>query len=159
MAEAARPAGPADLDRVVALAERARAELGDQERGGPLFVAREAGAPPTVEALKALLDDDDAIVLVGSIDDVIIGFATGRTEAVADGSQLGVIADLYVEPEAREVGVGEAMMELLVPWFQGRGCRGVDAMALPGVRATKNFFEMSGFTARLIVMHHRLDAT
>jgi hypothetical protein len=38
-----------------------------------------------------------------------------------------------------------------------RGCSGVDATALPGNRATKNFFEESGFTARLLVMHHRLD--
>ena len=34
-----------------------------------------------------------------------------------------------------------------------------DAMALPGHRATKNFFEAHGFTARALVMHRRLDPT
>ena len=33
---------------------------------------------------------------------------------------------------------------------------GIDATALPGNRATKNFFEAHGFTARLLVMHHAL---
>jgi hypothetical protein len=33
----------------------------------------------------------------------------------------------------------------------------VDVIALPGHRATKNFFEEQGFTARAIVMHHGLD--
>ena len=34
---------------------------------------------------------------------------------------------------------------------------GVDATALPGDRLTKNFFESNGFTARLLIMHRRLD--
>jgi hypothetical protein len=32
---------------------------------------------------------------------------------------------------------------------------GIDAFALPGMRETKNFFEGSGFTARLLVMHRQ----
>ena len=36
------------------------------------------------------------------------------------------------------------------------GCVGIDAFALPGHRAAKNFFEEQGFTARAIVMHHVL---
>ena len=34
----------------------------------------------------------------------------------------------------------------------------VDAIALPGHRATKNFFEEHHFTARALTMHHRLEA-
>jgi hypothetical protein len=47
-------------------------------------------------------------------------------------------------------------MDSLLAWASERGCQGVDATALPGDRATKNFFEGSGFTARLLVMHHRV---
>ncbi len=57
-----------------------------------------------------------------------------------------------MEPDARSVGVGEAMADLVVAWFEEEGCAG----ALPWPyrsRATKNFFEESGFTARLLVMH------
>lgn len=46
---------------------------------------------------------------------------------------------------------------MALDWFVGAGCTGVDALALPGARATKNFFEENGFTARLLVVHRRLD--
>jgi L-amino acid N-acyltransferase YncA len=67
-----------------------------------------------------------------------------------------VIDDLFVEGEAREVGVGEEMTKVVVEWCEERGCRGIDANVLPGDRATKNFFESFGFTARAITVHRRL---
>ena len=155
--EAARLAAPSDVERLVELASSVRQELGGEERGGRLLIARDAPVPVDASALKGMLDRDDHIVVVGTLDDSVIGHAIGRVEIVRDGSPLGIIDELYVELGGREVGVGEAMMALLLPWFAERRCRGVDAMALPGVRATKNFFEMSGFSARLIVMHHRFD--
>ena len=45
----------------------------------------------------------------------------------------------------------------MLAWFADAGCVGVDAVALPGHRVTKNFFEGSGFTARKLVMHHRIE--
>ena len=66
-----------------------------------------------------------------------------------------MVDDLYVEPEARGVGVGEAMMDARPRLGGERGCVGVDALALPGNRATKNFFETFGLVARAIVVHRR----
>src|ERR1700738_2628608 len=70
-----------------------------------------------------------------------------------DVARLAVITDLFGEEGARSVGVGEAMITELVTFASRAGCIGVDALALPGARAAKNFFEESGFTARIIVMH------
>jgi GNAT superfamily N-acetyltransferase len=64
-----------------------------------------------------------------------------------------VVTDLFVDEGARSVGVGEAIVELLVAFCAEAGCIGLDALALPGARAAKNFFEESGFTARALVMH------
>src|SRR4051794_1136103 len=125
-------------------------------RGGAGFAAREMRPTPFADSVAADVADDAVCVLAGTIDSTIVGYAVGRTESLRDGSTLGVITDLFVEEGARSVGVGEAMMGELLPWFRARGCSGVDATALPGNRATKNFFEESGFTARLLVMHHRL---
>ena len=152
----ARPAVAADVPRLAELCRRNQAEIGAQERGGAVFVAREARPEPVEESLRSAVDGPGSTAVVGSIDGTAIGYATGRTEALRDGRTLGVIDDLYVEEEARGVGVGEAMMELLLDWFRDQRCAGVDSMALPGARATKNFFEESGFTARLLVMHHRM---
>jgi GNAT superfamily N-acetyltransferase len=132
-----------------------RAELGPN-RGGAVFVAREARDEPLEEGLAAELEAGHAVV-AGTLDDVIIGYGVGRVEELRTGMKLGRITDLYVEPPARGVGVGECVVGALLAWFVERGCTGVDAMALPGDRETKNFFEESGFTARLLVMHHRIE--
>ena len=154
--EGARPATPSDLPQLADLATQALAELAPT-RGGAVFVQREGRAVPVADTLARDLDDPESVVLAGTIDDTIVGYATGRTEILRDGSRLGLVDDLYVIEGARGVAVGEAMMNELLVWFRAQGCAGVDATALPGNRTTKNFFERSGFTARLLVMHHRLD--
>lgn len=156
--DAARLATEADIPRLVELCRMALTELAARERGGAVFVAREARAEPIEDSLRAAVADPAAIVVVGTLDDAVLGYATGRIERLRNGNRLGVIDDLFVEPEARAVGVGEAMMDDLLAWFREQSCSGVDSTALPGARETKNFFEESGFTARLLVMHHRMEA-
>ena len=154
--EAARPATEADLDHLVGLADRALAELAPT-RGGGVFIAKEARAMPVLASFQEALEDADRSVWVGTVDDWPVGYAVGHIEALRNGETLGVIEDLFVEEEARDIGVGEALMGGLLTWFRDRGCAGIDAYALPGNRATKNFFETAGFSARLLVMHHRLS--
>lgn len=151
--EGARPAIAADLARLEELWAVAFAEIGGQERGGRVFTTREAGGRSIEEWLA---DTESSVVIAGTVDDVVVGFATARTETLRDGAPHGVIEALFVESGARGVGVGEAMMGALLGWFRERGVVGVDAMALPGMRDTKNFFEAHGFTARLLVVHRRL---
>ena len=154
--EGSRPATTEDVPRIADLAELARHELTPM-KGGALWAAREAVAPPFEDTYAALLDRDDALVVVGTVDDTVIGFGVATVEPLRTGHTLGVITDLFVEPDARAVGVGEAMAEALVAFCVAQGCVGIDALALPGHRAAKNFFEESGFTARALVMHRRLD--
>ena len=66
--------------------------------------------------------------------------------------------ELFGEPEGRSIGVGDAVVEVLIAFFTAHGCIGADALALPGNRATKNFFEQHGFVARSLVMHRNLDS-
>lgn len=42
----------------------------------------------------------------------------------------------------------------LLEFCRAQGCTGVGAVVLPGHRATKNFFEGHGFSARALTMHH-----
>jgi GNAT superfamily N-acetyltransferase len=155
--EAARPAGPADLARVVELAEEAITEL-IPTKGGAMWSRREARARPVVQSLEAALDDPDHLVLVGTVDDAVIGYSVTHLETLRDGERLGVVDDIYVEPGARGVGVGEAMMDAVLEWCGDQGCIGVDSLALPGNRETKNFFESFGLVARAIVVHRSLRA-
>jgi ribosomal protein S18 acetylase RimI-like enzyme len=154
--EAARPATPADVDRVAQLARQAIAELRPQ-RGGELWSNREARAEPLEAALHAALTDTTHLVLAGTVDDTVVGYAVVRLETLRNDRPLAVIDDLYVEREARDVGVGEALMDAIVDWARRQGCVGIDAFTLPGNRETKNFFESHGLTARAILVHRDLD--
>ena len=151
----ARAATPHDVPRLVELAHELRAELREM-RGGALWEVREARVRPTVEAFAALLDRDDAHVVAGAIDDAVVAYGTAELERLTDGTTLGIVGDLYVEPEARAVGVGEEVAGALVAFCTAAGCTGIDAFALPGHREAKNFFERNGFTARALVMHKPL---
>ena len=154
--EAARQATGADVERLAELARQGADELTPM-RGGAMWSARDARPEPLEAAYLALLARDDTCVVVGTIDDVAIGLGVGRLERLRDGRGLGIIDELFVEPEARSIGVGEAIVDELLEFFGRHECIGVDALALPGNRATKNFFEQHGFVARSIVMHRRLD--
>jgi GNAT superfamily N-acetyltransferase len=155
--EGCRPARPGDVPRLAELNRAVIAEL-EPMRGGAVWKAREARPEPLEEGLAALLDEGDARVVVATIDEVVVGYAVVHLEHLGDGSILGVIDDIFVEEGARQVGLGELMIDDLMTWCEDRKCAGMDAMALPGHRATKNFFEESGFTARQLVMHHHFGS-
>ena len=155
MEEGVRDATRDDVPRLVELARAAIREL-TRMKGGSVWAAREARAEPIDDDLVAAIDDPARCVLVGTIDEVPIGYGVAHVETLTDQSHLGVVDDIFVEDGARGIGVGELVMGELVSWCRAQACFGIDVMALPGHRAAKNFFEESGFTARKIVMHHRL---
>jgi GNAT superfamily N-acetyltransferase len=150
--EHARPATSDDLAAVVALADVLVAELAPT-RGGDLWRRREAPTGDLAAHYATFLDATERALFVGTIDDAIVGFASVRIEVLHDATRLGVIDELFVEPAARAVAVGESLANEAVAWCDEHGCIGVDARALPGNRAAKNFFETHGFVARSIVMH------
>jgi len=155
--ESVRVADQADVAELAALARAAIEDL-TPLRGGAVWRAAEARQDPVEEGLLRLLAADGARVLLATIDGVALGYAVARVQGLADGTRLGVVEDIYVVDGARGVGLGEAMMGDLIGWCTANGCFGMDAMALPGDRNTKNFFERAGFTARKLVMHHSLAA-
>lgn len=150
-----RPAGEPDLPRVAELAAQAVTEL-SAGRGGAVWARQQARQAPYEPTLAAQLHDPAWRVLVGTLDDVVVGYAAARLEVLHDGGRLGVVEDLYTEPACRELGVGELLMEALLDWCRDQGCFGVDSLALPGDRHTKNFFESFGLVARAITVHRSL---
>ncbi len=153
--EAARRATTDDLPRLVELLTAAEGELGPM-RGGDVWRAGRLRPDGTEAHLRAALDDEDSLVVAGTIDGTVVGYGVVRLDRLGDGRVIGRIEDLFVEDDARGVGVGESLMNEILDWCKHRGCAGVDAMALPGHRLTKNFFEESGFAARLLIMHRPL---
>lgn len=153
--EGCRPALAADLARLAELAEQAVEEL-RTGRGGDVWARSQARPAPYRDSLADDLADPDHHVVVGTLDGVTMGYGVVGASELRDGTTLGVISELYTEPGCRDVGIGELMMEALLEWCRGRGCFGVDSLALPGDRHTKNFFESFGLVARAITVHRNL---
>lgn len=153
--EASRPATFDDLPRLAELVAAAVGEL-QQGRGGEVWARRTARRPPYDDGLRDAMRAGDHLVLAGTVDGLVMGYGVAQVEVLADGGRLGVVTDLYTEPGCRELGLGEAMMEALVGWCREQGCFGVDSLALPGDRHTKNFFESFGLVARAIIVHRSL---
>jgi len=152
--EHARAARADDIGEIARLAHLLLDEL-EPTRGGAIWSRRERRNGPYDAAYGDLLGRDDTFVVVGTVHDVVVGFGVVLLETLRDGGVLGIVTDLFVHPEARSVGVGEAMVGRIVAFCTEHDCVGIDALVLPGHRAAKNFFEESGFTARALVMHHK----
>jgi len=156
--EQVRAATGDDLDRLVELTAAFLDTAGDR-RGAPLVHASDVGGrpPDAVRAdLVGYVTDLDRTALAGSLDDWVAGVALCRVDD-GDGERRGVLDVCFVEPGARGVGLGQLLMAHSLDWFRKQRCTGVDGSALPGDREAKQFYESSGFKARLLVMHLPLD--
>lgn len=151
-----RPAAAQDLPELVRLYRHLEVEMSALSEMWPLA----GGLPEPVEReFASRLADDRALLRIGEIDRVPFGFVLATIDSMlpqAGGELLGSIRLIYVEDEAREVGLAEVMLDDLLAALRDREICRFDAHVLPGHRLAKNFFESGGFKARAIVMH-RVD--
>ncbi len=155
LVDGVRPATAEDRTR---LRELAAGLLTDilAHRGGPqLFGSDPWAADGTgfADRVTAAVGRPGQLVLVGTLDHAVAGFACGRVAERGDRSRHGHLDACYVEPGARGIGIGHLLLDAVLAWFQSQGAVGVDGIALPGDRAAKNFFESAGFKARMLTMH------
>ena len=151
----ARPAGPDDGSEIVRLLADALAAVAG-ERGGDAWLSTGAATRPLDAFATGELADDGAVILLGLIDDVPVGLLHARLDRWRDGAVVTVVHHLFVEPGAREVGVGEALLDAAIEWARARDSAAIESLALPGDRALKNMFERFGLVARAIVVHKDL---
>ena len=152
--EAVRVAAVDDVDAVVELELESRSRLPDV-RGGVSWLSDNAALDASAIADRLTTPDRD-LVLVGELDHVVLGFATATISLRPSGA-VCELTRLYVSPGARELGLGELMLEAATEWARSRGCAAIESNALPGDRETKNLFERFGMKARLLVVHRSLD--
>lgn len=155
METTARPATVDDLAEISTLCQTGLEEL-RPNRGGSLWARREARRPPIDLSIRSTHDDPAGFLGVGTIDETIVGYVGVTVITLHDGTLVGDLTDIYVLPDARGVGVGEELMTLVIDWCTQHDCIGIDSIALPGDRATKNFFEGFGMVARAIRVHRSL---
>jgi GNAT superfamily N-acetyltransferase len=141
-----RPATRDDHDQLRLLETEARAALVGQ-RGGDRWLDEH---PAIGEGWSARCST--ANVFVGTIDDVVIGYLI----AELGEDRIVRIDQVWVTPEARELGFGDELLARAIASAKDRGAVGVEGQALPGDRQTKNLYERAGIVARLITTFRQL---
>jgi GNAT superfamily N-acetyltransferase len=124
-----------------------------QYRGSDLWLVEHAPHAPFDAYLRSVVDDPTRQVLAGCVDDVPVGVLLVDRRLLPDQRSMGRISFVYVHSEARSIGVGEALVHAALRWAREQGCVGMDGVAFPGDRETKNLYERAGLTARAIVVH------
>ena len=153
MRPSARPATSDDVEVLESLYRKLEKEM--TELHG-MWALADGLAEPVRESLESAIADPKSLVVIGEIEGYPFGFLVARIEELlpqADGEKVGSIRLVFVDPEAREVGIGETMRDLALDVFTENGLTRLDAHVLPGHRLAKNFFEAGGFSARSIIMH------
>jgi ribosomal protein S18 acetylase RimI-like enzyme len=95
---------------------------------------------------------NETVAVVGGAGQSIFGFLS----AYDAGNGRWFIDVLHVDAPAREVGIGNAMVQYVVHLLKSRGAKSVNAAALPGDRSTKNLFERHGLVAQMITVGKNL---
>lgn len=144
----AEPTDAADLTRMQAIVRAGMVNV----RGGALRLAE----CERITDWWALMSDQTAVVLVGTLDDAVVSYMVMHLSSSKD---RGIIRHAYVEAEARELGLGDTLVEVAIAAVRAAGLAGIEAVALPGDRETKNLYERAGLTARKLTVYASLAAT
>ena len=144
-----RLADPADADDIwqLELLEREARGALDGQRGGERWLVEH----PAVESRWAQRCDD-ADVWLAHIGDVVVGYLV----AILGDDRIIRVDQVWVTPEARELGFGDALLADAIARSREAGAVAVEGQALPGDRHTKNLYERAGIVARLITTYKAL---
>ncbi len=151
---------PAQEEDCQALEELAREAFSEKsgQRGGQILLRGSFPNGLDAETLSAVVRNSRASLWKGVYSGAVVGIALVVLIELEDGGSIADLRVIYVLPGARGVGVGEALMRSVLSWAAAAGAEGVDSLALPGDRASKNFFEQFGLKARAILVHHSLGS-
>lgn len=143
-----RPAAVADAADLADLEAAGRRMLADQ-RGGPRWLEEH---PERGDRWAATVEDPTTPVFVADLDGVVVGYLV-----LVAAPPIARIEQVYVLPEARELGFGDELVAHAMRTAADGGATSIEGTALPGDRLTKNLYERAGITARLIVVAAALN--
>jgi ribosomal protein S18 acetylase RimI-like enzyme len=93
-----------------------------------------------------------SVLYVAEMNGQIVGFTLGRIKRAPPyrgGVLIGEISDIWVEPQARKLGVGEHLTQLAVDWLIGQNVHSVEAQILDGNEPSWKLFDKLGFQSEL----------
>lgn len=137
-----------DIAQVALLEAEGRAAL-DGQRGGERWLVEH---PEIGASWASRCDRPGADVVVAHIGPVVVGYLL----ADLGSDHILRIDQVWITPEARENGFGDAMLAFAIDRARDHGAVAVEGQSLPGDRHTKNLYERAGIVARLITTYKPL---
>ncbi|MDA8392107.1 MAG: GNAT family N-acetyltransferase [Actinomycetota bacterium] len=153
---AVRRAGAGDAGALARLGKLALEDVSSR-RGGVALLAEVEQPLACGEDVPSFLGSAGSAMWIASWAGADVGYAAASLVERSGEGRIGMLRCVWVEPEARGLGAGEALTQAAVDWLWHEGAGSIDAPALPGDRSAKRLLELSGFKARLIVMRRDLD--
>jgi ribosomal protein S18 acetylase RimI-like enzyme len=148
-----RAAARGDAGPLAVLEGEARAAVAET-RGGARWLDEHAevgkGWPEAIESRSVFV-----AVLTDAAGQPGAELVVGYLVLDVDGP-IAHVDQVYVTPEARQLGFGDALLALATETARQAGAGYLEGHALPGDRETKNLYERAGVTARLITVSRPL---
>jgi GNAT superfamily N-acetyltransferase len=139
-----------DAGSLAFLEAEARAGLVDT-RGGNRWLEEHPTIAPDWAAAADERELFVAVLAFPGDPEVVVGYLV----LDIDGA-IARVDQVYVTPGARDLGFGDALLELATEVARSAQVVVLEGQALPGDRNTKNLYERAGITARLITVSTRL---
>lgn len=87
-------------------------------------------------------------VFIAELDGRVVGFMLCRLKRVPQhmgGVTVGELSDMWIEPEARRLKLGDALSRLAIDWLQKQGAHSVEIQILRDNEASWRLYERMGF--------------
>ncbi|MEG3587066.1 MAG: GNAT family N-acetyltransferase [Actinomycetota bacterium] len=154
MAETARLSDLNDEEHFTDLFTAARVEAATR-KGFKLWDQIDSVGDVPATAFHEFMSNARKEIVLGEYDSYPLGYML--LELVTIGPDIATnIHEVFVHIDAREVGIGEAIMNFAIDWSRANGSSLLIGRTFPGDRATKNYFERFHITARLIEVSKQL---
>jgi len=147
-----RQAEACDIERVLSLCKKQCEFNRENHSPASLYDAEAAVLQAVVEKMRTSFQnrDGDTLFLLADKGQATCGYAVAKiyTEdpaADAGTGRTGLLEKLFLTEEARGSGLGQALMDEVMEWFQGKGIRRVRVEPYGWNERAKAFYEKCGF--------------
>jgi ribosomal protein S18 acetylase RimI-like enzyme len=94
-------------------------------------------------------------------DGQIVGFMLSRIKQVAPylgGVRVGELSDMWIDPDARRLGIGEELSRQAIDWLRAQGVHSVEVQILEGNEPIWRLYARMGFQPELRQIRLTWDA-
>jgi ribosomal protein S18 acetylase RimI-like enzyme len=87
-------------------------------------------------------------VFIAEVDGQVAGFMLCRLKRVPaymGGVMVGELSDMWIDPEARRLGLGDELSRLAIEWMREQGAHSVEIQILRDNEASWKLYERMGF--------------